>query len=289
MRQYLTITWITFLENIRSITMHVLLIIGLAFIGVFSCCFLGGNVSFNGQQLSGLSQVSYFVQVSFVVLTAYGVLGTVFLGMNTLSADIKTNRIVLLITRPISRTTWFLARITGSWLTVAVNTTILFLFVTFFGYSNLGIVSASSFQGFAILLFMLFTLAIFVGSLSLWMPDVSAGFLGIVTFGFSWVMGIDIIQAYFFRIQEYITNNTSEIGQIFDQFYQNEPGAVAKIGYWIAYVVVPHFGNVQSIASKIASLNDVKLSLDWWSFLFLVVYCLILIGLAHITLKRREF
>ncbi len=289
MTPFFAIVDITIREFIRSKVMLVLLLIGGFFVLFFACCGLGGDMELNNQVLAEQSQVGLFISLGFRVLSIFGALGSIFLGMNAVAGELQNKRAILILTRPISRITWLLGKTIGTWLVVAIDTTVLFVIAYALAAFKIKALLLAPFAGFGLLLFMLLALTLFVTTLSLVLPGIAAGFLGLVTLIVSWIMGLDFLQAYFFQITDYFEKPDSMMAQIMSQALTKAPSTVSQIVYWAMNIVVPHFGNVLDVAGSVAAGDPVGLSLDWWSLLALAIYSAVLVILGRYGLSRREF
>ncbi len=289
MTGFLAIVEITIREFVRSKVMIVLLIIGVLFVLFFACCSFQGSISQQGYELSGSEKANIFLAICFRILAVFGVLGTVFLSMNSLAYEIQSKRATLILTHPISRTDWLLAKTVGTWLTVALDTTVLFILCYGLTIFKLKEFFWQPFAGFCVLLAVLFILTLFVIVLSVLLPAIASGFLTLIIYAISWVMSLDWVQAYFFLIDDYFTKPESSWAGMLAQIIREPPSLAAQIFYWFIYILVPHFGNVQGIGLKITSRSPVGLAMDWWSILFLTIYALLFVVLGHHLLKRKEF
>lgn len=287
MRPFFAIVRITIMENIRSKIMPVLLVVGVGFTLTFACCGLGSDqMVVNGQQLAVQSQVEMFFSAGFWILTIFGGLGSIFLGMNVLSADINSHHIMLIFTRPIYRVIWLLGKITGTWLTVVIDTLVLFVVVYGLALIKTKSLILGPFPGMLVLVFLFLALTTLVIVLSLFLANVGAGFVSFLAYLTSWVLSFDVLQAYFFQIENYFQSNTT--GSFFAQFITEPPSVAMQAIYSAMYWVVPQFGNVQGLARKIAANSSIDLALDWWSLLFLLIYGGLLLALGQWQLQRRS-
>ncbi|OQY28963.1 MAG: hypothetical protein B6244_05335 [Candidatus Cloacimonetes bacterium 4572_55] len=280
---------VTVQEYIRSKTMLALLLIGCFFVLIFSCCGLSESMSVNNQIVAKESQIDLFWGVAYWILALYGVAGSVLLSMNCVSSEIRSRRAALVWTRPISRMTWLIGKIIGVWIVTAIDTGVLFLLIYFLIVAKLKIVSFFPFVGFSILLLEILAIIILVSTLSIRFSDVISGFLGSIIYGVSLVIGMDWVQAYFFQIQEYLAQTNTAPAELLRAFLQEPPSILWQIFFWITYIITPHFGNIQGIGRKLASHSPIALSLDWWSFLSVLLYSLIFLIIGRREIKRMEF
>ena len=289
-KQFFSVAKYTVLENFRARMLGVIAIIFFVFYSFFnSCCCSNARMSLQGLELTSTDQAILSLKAGYWLIFIIGVLSTVLFSMTALKAEFDTDRIYLIFARPISRSTWLFGKIFGTWLSVLIDVTIIMAIV----YGAVVIKHPEliwqPILPFLIVYFNLLVFTIIIMVMSLVLPSVLAGFIGIIIIALSMFLCLDLLQAYFFDLKTFFSQENQALYAFLTQIFSENPSPVMKTLYGIAYFLVPQFGNLHDIAKSFIEGKSVQLSLDWWSFLQVAIIGSVMLWAGHYLIRKKSF
>ncbi len=267
MKEILAISGNTLKEGLKNKMFYILLGIALLFILIAKGC-MGGNMSFNQQQLSPDEIASFGTILGFHIIIFWGLTLAGLLAMGSLIGDIETGVITVFISKPISRFQYLLGKFLGVSVVVLINVAILGLGFFFLAYLKAGVFPFKLFLALGVFAFNIFLLISFILLISLVTSRVIAMLFGIIGYLFS--IGLDI-PIYFDSIRANLTGSQGTL-------------IILKILYFI----LPQWGSTQFYAASF--LHDLfSQSMSFWPIPHTIIYTVIIWLLLVLSFRRKEF
>lgn len=263
------IAFITFKEGIRNRAIY-----GISF---FAFLLLGANLFMSGMMMRSAGKASIDMALSTVSLS--GLLLVLFVGINLIAKDLDKRTIYMVLARPISRAQYILGKFLG--LGLLIITAVLFLSVV--GGFSVFLVNLSYPEYFDRVSFSLTAIAVFFTTLMLLL-------LSALSFLFASFSSTSFITLSLTIIAYIIGQSLNDVKALVDapKAFEISISPVMSALVKGAYYLLP---NLSFFDIKLQAAHGLAVSPSYigWVTVYGVVYTTIVISLAAIIFRKKEF
>lgn len=224
--------------------MIIVLVVVAALFVIISGCLFGSQLYAGGNVVAGEQQLDLARDVAFYMAVGWGVLYAVMLAMSAAARPLEDGRAAFLLAKPVRRSQVLLGQLLGVFLTVLATVAGLGLIA-----SALSLIRAHTFPvtlwlGLAVSAVSFALVATFVVFLSLFVPRIVAGLMGIILYALS-------MPAASSDLRDFMTEGYRKVGMDFPWY--------VRWGSEAYFAAVPPVAGVQVRAAELLKLN-------WWGF-----------------------
>ena len=251
--------WLIARNCLTDVVRHKVISIHLIFILIAAGLFnLFGHFS-----SSAVLEYRMIQDVGISVISLFGLLLTLFIGISTLREELNRKTAYTILTLPISRWEYYLGKFLGTLLATVINITIMVLIFSVLLYLKFQVVWWTFFW---IVIFMTMEFAIISSLVLLFSLSDST------TLAFSFTFFLVIVG----NLSTYVNHLIQEA----------EIPAFTYFGK-VAFVFIPNF-SLFNIKTRILKSLDIPFSLVGWSSAYCLVYIAVAVGLGMYIMEKRD-
>jgi len=250
----------------RRKTFYTVLGFGLVFVFI-SSCFYSENLIINQRTIEQSELIKIVRAVTLYLSTFWGMIFAILMGMTTSTSETDSKQIYLVLSKPITRAEYILSRMFGA-LVISFSIIFIMSFLSWIIYNlRLGMLDLRLWIGVGTITLDLALVISFVTLISLIIPRILAGFIGIISYLSSFILSIEVIKELIFP------------GQI--------PVHIRIIAR-IIYIIVPPFASITKLATNLT--NELSIGQSGISTLIhALAYLITCLFLCVIIFRRKEF
>jgi len=178
MRNFPNLLRYTIIDLTRHKSFYVLLAISLLFVLMLRGCYKQ-NYTVNGQQVNSVTIAWHASIVAFHIVAAAGLFIGLFLSLGGLRRDRDDGSVHYILSRPVSRLEYALAKIAGQWLTASLFMVVLHSAIFIIAYINSHGVIPGYLTASAICCLNVLFIIVLVNALSLFLPDFASALVSL--------------------------------------------------------------------------------------------------------------
>ncbi|MGQ9707158.1 MAG: ABC transporter permease [bacterium] len=248
-------------------TFYTILALGVIFVLISGCFYSPGSITINQRTLELSELINMIRAINLSLSIFWGMIFAILMGMSSATSEVDSKQIYLVLSKPITRSQYILSRMLSA-LTISFSIIFVMTLLSWIIYNlRLGVFDLRLWIGVGIVILELALIISFVTLLSLFMPRIIAGFIGIIAYLFSFILSIDVIKTLVLSSE--IPLHTRIIARII-------------------YIIIPPFMSITNLAIDLMN----KLPILKHELLCLIhALCYLLISLCFIILlfRRKEF
>ncbi|RLC41219.1 MAG: hypothetical protein DRH51_03650 [Candidatus Coatesbacteria bacterium] len=250
----------------RRKTFYLVLGLGVLFV-LISGCFYSENITINQRLIQGENLIKVVRSITLYLSIFWGMILGILIGISTATGEVENRHIELVLSKPITRTEYILARLLTAFI-ISFSITLVMSIISWVIYTlRLNVFDLRIFLGIGISALDIALIVSFVTLISLILPRLLAGFVGLMTYFFSFITGIDFLKG--FVLSEDVPTFTKIIARII-------------------YIIVPPFTNIHKIANSVMNRDMVSRG-EFSNLIHGVLYLIICLFLIISIFRRKEF
>jgi len=251
----------------RRKTFYTILAFGVIFVLLSGCFYSQNSITINQQTLQPSELIKMIRAVNLSLSTFWGMIFAILMGMTTATSEVDSKQIYLVLSKPITRSEYILSRMFGA-LIISFSIIFVMSFLSWIIYNlRLGMFDLRLWIGVGVTIINLALVISFVTLISLVMPRILAGFIGIISYLFSFILSIDVIKTF---------------------ALSGDVPIHIKIIARIIYIIIPPFASITNLATNLMNESSPGQS-GLSTMIHALAYLIICIFLCVIIFRRKEF
>lgn len=280
--------WLSFLRG-RGLLLAAIVLFALWWV-VSGALGMHGTMSVNGRAapIDDATRAKVALGFSLSCLNLFGMLFVALRGVPMILADADRGGGSFELTAPIGRGRFLAGRAAGLLLVLAALWAASLLMLAAAMRWRLGAVHGNLPAGGAIIFLGQILLAALILFLRLLLSRGWGGLIGLLLWAGSWVLSLDLVEAYLFDIREVPGGFAAWWYPMLEPYLAGEPAGTAAAALRMLMGVFPPVANVQSVGFDIASGGEVFPGLDWRAVPAAAVWVVVLAAGAYLLFRRKD-
>lgn len=265
-RAFKLLIWNTIQKEIRSKSFFLVVALTFSILGISYAIMQTAREYLQVESNIEIIGVSQLLWVYFAFINAWSIFLGLMFGLGCVRSDVSSNVIGQLLALPISRSSYLVARVLGSWVLVCFYQTLSFLLTAFLFRESLGDISSSVLVAAPFISFIPSISAVILGLfVSLWLGKVP----GLITtalasLGGGWARG-------------HFVNNDNPFSDL---------TFLKAIGL-VLWIIIPRFAGIYSIVTVLAKTSDA--TIQWVDIAQFSISTTLLLVLSQLVFGRRGY
>jgi len=281
--------WLSFLRG-KGLILTGLILFALWWVVSFALG-MEGSLSVNGRAAAPIGEETRArLAVGFALrcLNCFGMLFVVLQGVRLLLGDADRGGAAVELTAPIGRGRYLLGRSAGVLLLLTILWALSLALLAGAMKWRLGAVHGNLLAGGALILVGQVLLGTLVLFLRLLLTRGWGELIGLLLWGTSWLISLDLLEMYLFDVGGSPGGTASWWFPLLEPYLAGEPAGPAAAALRRLFRLFPPVANVQSVGIDLATGGDLFPTSDWYSIPAAGIWFVILAGGAYLQFRKRD-